>query len=94
MLDLGCGYGVLSAIIAEYLGVQRLYLVDIDEGRLSYIHETIAEKLKATGVNIEVYDEDICKLEKSIEVDLVTSFGVLEHVSCWDEVMEYIKKIL
>ncbi|MGC9149462.1 MAG: class I SAM-dependent methyltransferase [Sulfolobales archaeon] len=94
MLDLGCGYGVLSAIIAEYLGVQKLYLIDIDDGRLSYVRETIVEKLKAAGVNIEVYNEDICKLEKLVEVDLVTSFGVLEHVNCWDEFMENIEMTL
>ncbi|MGC9107812.1 MAG: class I SAM-dependent methyltransferase, partial [Infirmifilum sp.] len=58
------------------------------------VRETIVEKLKAAGVNIEVYNEDICKVEKLVEVDLVTSFGVLEHVNCWDEFMENIEMTL
>jgi 2-polyprenyl-3-methyl-5-hydroxy-6-metoxy-1,4-benzoquinol methylase len=94
MLDLGCGYGILSAIIAEYLGVRRLYLVDIDEDRLSYVRETIVGELKTAGVNIEVYREDICRLERPVDVDLMTSFGVLEHVSRWDELLEYVRKAL
>jgi len=35
MIDLGCGYKVLTCIIAEYLDIGEVYGVDIDEERLN-----------------------------------------------------------
>ncbi|MEL9909429.1 MULTISPECIES: methyltransferase, partial [Thermoprotei] len=32
--DLGCGYGVLGRIVADYLGVAELLCVDVDPKRL------------------------------------------------------------
>ncbi|MEM2196923.1 MAG: class I SAM-dependent methyltransferase [Candidatus Nezhaarchaeales archaeon] len=35
MIDLGCGYKVLSCIIAEYLNISKVYGVDVSEERLN-----------------------------------------------------------
>jgi len=35
MIDLGCGYKVLTCIIAEYLNISKVYGVDVSEERLN-----------------------------------------------------------
>ena len=39
MLDLGCGYGILTLIVAEYIGVKRVYAMDIDLERLKFFEK-------------------------------------------------------
>jgi len=31
LMDLGCGYGVLTFIIADFIGAEKVYAVDIDK---------------------------------------------------------------
>jgi len=75
MVDLGCGYGVLTCIVAEYLGAEEVWGVDIDDERLN------AEK----PCKIVTVKHDLTKpLTMERKFDLVTSFGVLEHLDDWD----------
>jgi ribosomal protein L11 methylase PrmA len=30
LMDLGCGYGLLTLIVADFIGVEKVYAVDID----------------------------------------------------------------
>ena len=92
IMDLGCGYGVLTLIIAEYLNASLVFAVDIDDQRLAFVNNI---KSRATTVKVIPLHRDFCKLvDVDEKVQLITSFGSLEHTTCWDEVIESVKKIL
>jgi len=92
LMDLGCGYGVLTFIIADFIGAEKIYAVDIDKNRLSFLNEV---KNRSLVKEVVALPHDFCKpINIDEKVQLVTSFGSLEHVSCWDDVLENIKKIL
>jgi SAM-dependent methyltransferase len=91
MIDMGCGYGVLGVIIGEFLGAKKLYAVDVDEHRLSFL-----EKLKErSSMNIIPIRQDFTKpLDINEKVDLLISLGALEHSAGWDEAFERIREVL
>lgn len=84
MIDFGCGYGVLTCIIAEYLGIEEVWGIDIDDERID------AEK----PCKITVVKHNLDKpLVIGRKFDLVTSFGVLEHIHDWNAFMGSILKL-
>jgi 2-polyprenyl-3-methyl-5-hydroxy-6-metoxy-1,4-benzoquinol methylase len=91
MLDLGCGYGVLTLIVTEAIGVKRCYAIDIYENRLKFF-----EKIKGRSpVDIIIWRQDFSKpISLPEEVHLVTMFGSLEHSIHWDEIFENIRNNL
>jgi cyclopropane fatty-acyl-phospholipid synthase-like methyltransferase len=92
LMDLGCGYGVLTFIIADFIGAEKVYAVDIDKSRLSILNEV---KNRSLVKEVVALPHDFCKpINIDEKVQLVTSFGSLERISCWDDVFENIKKIL
>jgi cyclopropane fatty-acyl-phospholipid synthase-like methyltransferase len=92
LMDLGCGYGVLTLIIADFVGTEKVYAVDIDRSRLSFLNEV---KDRSLVKEVVALPHDFCEpINIDEKVQLVTSLGSLEHVTCWDEVFENIKKIL
>lgn len=93
MLDLGCGYGILTVAIAEFLGVKKIIAIDVDEVRLRYLTEIVIKR--ADNIELVALQQDFSKpLNLPEKVQLVTSFGSLEHTTCWDEVFENIKNSL
>jgi len=75
MVDLGCGYGVLTCIVAEYLGAEEVWGIDIDDERLN------SEK----PCKIITLKHDLTKpISIERKFDLATSFGVVEHLEDWD----------
>lgn len=75
MMDLGCGYGVLTCLVAEYLGVEEVWGIDIDDERLS------SEK----PCKIITVKHNLTKpVSTERKFDLTTSFGVIEHLEDWD----------
>jgi SAM-dependent methyltransferase len=91
MLDLGCGYGVLTLIVAEAIGVKRCYAIDVDENRLDYM-KRLSRK---ACVDIITLRQDFSKpISLPEEVHLVTVFGSLEHNVDWDETLENIRSNL
>jgi SAM-dependent methyltransferase len=81
---------VKLALITGGAGFIGSHLVD----RLNYIHQRAVKKLNASGISVEIFREDMCRMNKSIQVDLVTSFGAMEHVFCYDEIIEYVRRVL
>jgi SAM-dependent methyltransferase len=87
MLDLGCGYGLTTEMIGTCLGLKEIHGVDIDwnripvsEGRLSEVHK----------INLEV--ERLPFPDEHF--DLVTSFGVLEHLRFYDNPIKEAHRVL
>ena len=87
MLDLGCGYGGLSKLISEVLYFKEVYGVDLDEQRLKLAKERGLHVFK-------------CDLEKDRlpfpqdHFDLVTMFGVLEHLKFYDNSIAEARRVL
>jgi ubiquinone/menaquinone biosynthesis C-methylase UbiE len=87
MLDLGCGYGGLAKLIGTTLGFNEVYGIDINQHRLPIAKEK----------GVHVYE---CNLEKESfpfsdnYFDLATSFGVLEHLTFFDNMIKETHRIL
>ncbi|MBN1762686.1 MAG: class I SAM-dependent methyltransferase [Methanomicrobia archaeon] len=77
MVDLGCGYGAVSKILAEYLSIPSICGIDRDEERLDH-----ARTRGITTYNINLEETPLPFSDG--EIDLVTSFGVLEHLRYYD----------
>ncbi|MEM3905686.1 MAG: class I SAM-dependent methyltransferase [Nitrososphaerota archaeon] len=86
MIDLGCGFKVLTCIIAEYLNVSEVYGVDISRERLS-----VEVPCEITTIVADITKPFSHLIGKSF--GLITSFGVIEHLLDWDTFMERRKTI-
>jgi len=92
LMDLGCGYGLLTLIVADFIGVEKVYAIDIDGQRLSFLDKM---KGRSSAKEVIVLNHDFCKpINIDERVQLVTSFGSLEHITCWDEVLENVRNVL
>jgi len=87
MVDLGCGYGGLTRLIADYLGVKHVYGIDLDDERLKIAR---SRNIITYKVNLE---EDKLPFDDET-IDLVTSFGVLEHLRFYDNPIKESYRIL
>ncbi|MEM1914633.1 MAG: class I SAM-dependent methyltransferase [Candidatus Nezhaarchaeales archaeon] len=86
MIDLGCGYKVLTCIIAEYLNISEVYGVDVSEERLSV----------ETPCNVITINADLTKSFSHLvgkSFDLIVSLGVIEHLLDWDTFMENVVRL-
>ena len=91
-MDLGCGYGLLTFIVADFIDVEKVYAVDIDVERLSLLNMI---RSRSSVKEVILLNHDFCKpIDINEKVQLVTSFGSLEHVTCWDDVLENVKNVL
>jgi len=91
MADLGCVHGILTFIIAEFIGVKRVYTIDIANDRLEFLRNV----MDRSSIDVITSQQDFCKsINLPEKVHLITSFGSLEHVICWDEVVDNIKNDL
>ena len=87
MLDLGCGYGGLSLLVARYMNASEVYGVDIEEDRI--------QKSEARGIKAFKCDLEKDKLPfPDAHFQLLTTFGVLDHLSFWDNVMSESYRVL
>jgi len=81
MCDLGCGYGFISHILGELLGFKEVIGVDINDERLKKAEKRLNKIFK---INLEV---DPLPFKENY-FDLVTSFGVLEHLRFFDNAVK------
>ena len=74
ILDVGCGAGVLTKMIADFLKPEQVLGVDISKTMID-----TANKLN-TSKNIEYKSIDIYKFNNSNKYDLVACADIIEHV--------------
>ena len=87
MLDIGCGYGGVSMTIAQHLSISEIFGVDIDE--------RVFEEARSKGLIVTKLDAEKEPYPFSNDYfDLITSFGVLEHLSYFDHVFTESFRIL
>lgn len=87
MLDIGCGFGGLAAAIAMYLGLEVVHGVDIDS--------QVTLSAAAKGVRVKLWDIAHVPLPyDTSSFDLITSFGVLDYLNCFDEILQDIYRLL
>ena len=87
VLDLGCGDGSITMLLAKRVGARRVYGVDLDEGAL-------AEAFKR-GLN--VFKADLSKDPLPLpdeSVDLVLALEVIEHLMNPDHMLREIRRVL
>ncbi|MHC3437875.1 class I SAM-dependent methyltransferase [Natrialbaceae archaeon A-gly3] len=87
ILDIGCNRGGLVAALAEHLGASEIHGIDTD----GELRRQAAEK-GVTVHDVNVEDEPFPLEDDSI--DLVVSFGLLEHLRYYDTLFEEVRRVL
>jgi len=85
MLDIGCGYGGLTKLVASYLSIPEVYGLDKDSERLKVAQKRV-QVLKLDVEHGSPFPNDV--------FDLVTSFGVLEHLNYFDSFFQEAFRVL
>jgi SAM-dependent methyltransferase len=83
LVDFGGGYGFLTKFVAEVLGFKEAYNIDIDSSRLK------RSRVKAIKLDLE---REHCPLDG--DVDLILSFGALDHMVFWDGPFSEAQRVL
>ncbi len=87
MMDLGCGYGGLAKLMGDSFGFKEVHGIDLNTQRLS-----IAQKkgLKVHNFNLE---KDTFPFPDN-SFELITSHGVLEHSTFYDNMIKETHRVL
>jgi len=86
LLDLGCGYGFFALFIAAALNFRETYSIDIDLERVKRSNK----RLNAVRVDLE----NGCLPFPDGSFDLVTCFGVLDHLKFFDNIFSETYRVL
>jgi SAM-dependent methyltransferase len=86
LLDVGCGYGGVTATLASALGISEVHGVDIDP-------DVIGE---ACGKGVAALRADVAAglPYPDVAFDLVTSFGMLDYLPWFDGALAEISRVL
>ena len=87
ILDVGCNRGGLVLALADYLDADAVYGIDTDDE----LRREAAEK------GVTVYDVDVEHEPFPLEddsIDLVVSFGLLEHLRYYDTLFEETRRVV
>jgi len=86
-VDLGCGDGTLTRLLAERISAKIVWGVDINEQRLSLAARKGIRVIKAD------LNKDVLPIERE-SVDLVTAFEIIEHLYNPDNLISEVYRIL
>jgi SAM-dependent methyltransferase len=91
VLDLGCGHGALSVLMAK-LGAVKVVGVDLDEGRIDFARRNGAARYPEFANVLSFEAIDITDLQG--EYDLVVSKDAFEHIDALEHVLDQIFRLL
>jgi SAM-dependent methyltransferase len=87
ILDVGCGYGGVAAALRDALGADEVHGIDIDAA--------VVQEATAKGVEVTVRDAAAQGLPYDDGTfGLVTCFGMLDYLPCFDGVVADISRVL
>lgn len=87
LLDVGCGYGGITATLRDHLGGRSAHGIDIDPD--------ICDEVKAKGVHAEILDVSQAPIPyPDAHFDLVMSFGMLDYLPWYDPVVAELSRVL
>ncbi len=87
ILDVGCNRGGFVSALAAHLGAETVYGIDIDSEMLEH-----AESRGIETFAVDVESEPFPHADDS--VDLVISFGLLEHLQYYDTFFSEVDRVL
>lgn len=87
ILDVGCGRGGFVTALGEHLDAETVYGIDVRDKALK-----VAESSGVTTFSLDVETEPFPLDTKS--VDLVVSFGLLEHLCYYDHFFQEANRVL
>lgn len=87
ILDVGCGYGGLTMLVANYLNIKSIYGVDIDKAVLPAARKKgVKAKSCDVGKDRLPYPNDY--------FDLVICFGMLDYLPSFDNAISEMHRVL
>ncbi|ELY96710.1 type 11 methyltransferase [Natrialba chahannaoensis JCM 10990] len=87
ILDVGCNRGGLVAGLAEYLSANEVYGIDTDP--------TLRDEASNSGITVyDINAENDTFPFADSSIDLVLSFGLLEHLRYYDNLFSEVSRVL
>lgn len=87
LLDIGCGFGGLTRLVGEHLGISELYGIDLDAEALKE-----AQSKGVVTCHLDVGREPLPFPEEHF--DLVMSFGMLDYLPFYDPFLREVHRVL
>lgn len=86
LLDIGCGFGGLSAFGKEFIGAREVHGVDIDE--------RVVEEAMVKGVKVQLVDAGNGRLPYPDEhFDFVMTLGMMDYLPSFDGMIREINRV-
>jgi SAM-dependent methyltransferase len=86
LLDIGCGYGGLPALVGEYMSAKQVHGLDIDP--------RVEEEAKSKHVAVVIQDADQQGLPYSNgQFDLVMTLGMMDYLVSFDRLIREINRV-
>lgn len=87
ILDIGCGGGAVTKTIGKYFEAKEIYGIEINKDLIKKAKE---KNIKVQNINVE---KQLLPY-KDNSFDLITSFGLLEHLKYYDNLLQEIYRVL
>ena len=91
VLDLGCGHGALSVLMAE-LGASEVVGIDLEANTINYANRNVATRYPALARSVRFETINIAELEG--QYDLVVSKDTFEHVADLQTALDHVYRLL
>lgn len=86
-LDIGCGFGGLSACMGEYLGASEVHGVDIDE--------RVLEEARGKGLAVQLADAGSSRLPyPDAHFDVIMTLGMMDYLVSFDGMIREVNRVL
>lgn len=87
LLDIGCGYGGLPALVGERLAAEEIHGIDIDP--------RVETEARSKGVEVTIQDADEEGLPyPDVHFDVVMTLGMMDYLVSFDGLIREINRVL